>query len=332
MTHEIPLLGCLSVRDLQVHFTVRGPFNRRVGSIKAVDGVSFDLMPGEVFGLVGESGCGKSTLGKTDHGHPPADRRRDLVRGAADRPAGAGRPPRRAPQPAIRLSGPGRVARSALEDRQLPARAAGDPHRSRSRRRATARIRSILEAVGLPDTHLDLYPHEISGGQQRRVGLARILTLHPKVVILDEPTSGLDVSVQATVLVAVPRPARDLRPHLYADKPRPRRRAHDVQPRRGDVSRPHRRERADRCDLRSAAASLYPLAGRGHSQDRRRARDPGFLAAGRAARPGKSAVRLPLSHALPQGRPICARARSRRSAGWRRVRSPVISRTEVELW
>ena len=70
-----------------------------------------------------------------------------------------------------------------------------------------ARIRSILEAVGLPGTHLDLYPHEISGGQQRRVGLARILTLHPKVVILDEPTSGLDVSVQATVLTLF----RDLR-------------------------------------------------------------------------------------------------------------------------
>src|SRR5204862_84394 len=63
-----------------------------------------------------------------------------------------------------------------------------------------ARIRDILKAVGLPETHLDLYPHEISGGQQRRVGLARILTLHPRVVILDEPTSGLDVSVQATVL------------------------------------------------------------------------------------------------------------------------------------
>ena len=63
-----------------------------------------------------------------------------------------------------------------------------------------ARVREILKAVGLPETHLDLYPHEISGGQQRRVGLARILTLKPSVVILDEPTSGLDVSVQATIL------------------------------------------------------------------------------------------------------------------------------------
>ena len=227
--------------------------------------------------------------------------RRDLVRGAAHRPAGAGRPARRAPQPAIRLSGPG----ASLDPRWKIGRSLHEPlviHTDLDAAARDARIRSILEAVGLPDTHLDLYPHEISGGQQRRVGLARILTLHPKVVILDEPTSGLDVSVQATVLVPVPRPARDLRPHLYADKPRPRRHPHDVQPRRGDVSRPHRRERADRCDLRSAAASLYPLAGRGHSQDRRRARDQGFLAAGRAARPGKSAVRLPLSHALPQGR------------------------------
>src|SRR6185503_5320208 len=63
-----------------------------------------------------------------------------------------------------------------------------------------ARVREILREVGLPETHLDLYPHEISGGQQRRVGLARILTLKPSVVILDEPTSGLDVSVQATIL------------------------------------------------------------------------------------------------------------------------------------
>ncbi len=117
--------------DLQVHFAVRGPFNRRIGSIKAVDGVSFDLMPGEVFGLVGESGCGKSTLGKAIMGIHKPTAGEIWFEGQRIDAAGAGRPARRAPQPAIRLSGPGGVARSALEDRQLPARAAGDPHRSR---------------------------------------------------------------------------------------------------------------------------------------------------------------------------------------------------------
>jgi oligopeptide/dipeptide ABC transporter ATP-binding protein len=189
----------LSVRGLKRHFAVRGPFNRRIGSIKAVDHVSFDLMPGEIFGLVGESGCGKSTLGKTIMGiHPPS--------GGEIRFGGQqidGLPP--AEQRAVRrhlqyaYQDPG----ASLDPRWKIGASLHEPmiiHTKLDRAQREERIRKILDAVGLPGTHLDLYPHEISGGQQRRVGLARILTLHPKVVILDEPTSGLDVSVQATVL------------------------------------------------------------------------------------------------------------------------------------
>src|SRR5204863_9758299 len=82
-------------------------------------------------------------------------------------------------------------------------------HTALSRAEREREVFAILAAVGLPDAHLDLYPHELSGGQQRRVGLARILTLRPRLVILDEPTSGLDVSVQATVLKLF-RELRDL--------------------------------------------------------------------------------------------------------------------------
>ena len=189
----------LSLGDLQVHFAVRGPFNRRIGSIKAVDGVSFDLMPGEVFGLVGESGCGKSTLGKAIMGiHKPTAGEIWFEGQRIDRLAPAARRAvRRSLQYAYQDPG------ASLDPRWKIGSSLHEPlviHTDLDAAAREKRIRSILEAVGLPDTHLDLYPHEISGGQQRRVGLARILTLHPKVVILDEPTSGLDVSVQATVL------------------------------------------------------------------------------------------------------------------------------------
>jgi oligopeptide/dipeptide ABC transporter ATP-binding protein len=189
----------LSVRDLKVHFAVRGPFNRHVGSVKAVDGVSFDLMPGEVLGIVGESGCGKSTLGKTIMGiHQPDSGELWFEEKRIDRlSASARRAVRRRLQYAYQDPG------ASLDPRWRIGRSLREPlviHSDLDAAARDARILSILEAVGLPNSHLDLYPHEISGGQQRRVGLARILTLHPKVVILDEPTSGLDVSVQATVL------------------------------------------------------------------------------------------------------------------------------------
>jgi oligopeptide/dipeptide ABC transporter ATP-binding protein len=189
----------LEIVELVRHFPVRSAFGRRVGWLRAVDGVSLTVLPGETLGLVGESGCGKSTLGKTVMGiHAPT---------AGDiRFAGReiGRLPRRARRGVAKdlqyvYQDPG----ASLDPRWKVGPLLHEPlkiHTALSRAEREREVRAILAAVGLPDAHLDLYPHELSGGQQRRVGLARILTLRPRLVILDEPTSGLDVSVQASVL------------------------------------------------------------------------------------------------------------------------------------
>jgi oligopeptide/dipeptide ABC transporter ATP-binding protein len=189
----------LELRHLHRHFAIRGSFGQRIGAIHALDDVSLQLMPGEILGLVGESGCGKSTLGKTIMGIHRPDGGEILFQGASI--AGLASRAHRAVRRHVQYSyqDPG----ASLDPRWKIGRSLHEPliiHTTLTRAERTARVAEILQAVGLPAGHLDLYPHEISGGQQRRVGLARILTLHPKVVILDEPTSGLDVSVQATVL------------------------------------------------------------------------------------------------------------------------------------
>jgi oligopeptide/dipeptide ABC transporter ATP-binding protein len=193
---EAPLL---EVVDLVRHFPVRNAFGRRTGWIRAVDGVSLAVWPGETVGLVGESGCGKSTLGKTVMGIHAAT--------AGDiRFAGReiGRlPPRERRAVARNLQYVYQDPGASLDPRWKVVHSLHEPlviHTRLSRAEREAQVGAILAAVGLPDAHLDLYPHELSGGQQRRVGLARILTLRPRMVILDEPTSGLDVSVQASVL------------------------------------------------------------------------------------------------------------------------------------
>jgi peptide/nickel transport system ATP-binding protein len=196
MTLDAPLL---EVADLVRHFAVRNAFGRRVGWLRAVDGVSLAVREGETLGLVGESGCGKSTLGKTVMGiyAPTAGEIRFLGREI-------GRLPRRARRKVAKdlqyvYQDPG----ASLDPRWKIVHSLHEPlkiHTALSRAERDHEVQGILRAVGLPDAHLDLYPHELSGGQQRRVGLARILTLRPRMVILDEPTSGLDVSVQASVL------------------------------------------------------------------------------------------------------------------------------------
>ncbi len=189
----------LNVVDLRKYFPVRNAFGWRTGWLKALDGVSFALCEGEVLGLVGESGCGKSTLGKTLIG---------VNRAMAGTVSFQGREiaslsprQRRAAGKDIQYvyQDPG----ASLDPRWKIGSSLHEPliiHEDLDSKAREARVLEVMEAVGLPKTHLDLYPHELSGGQQRRVGLARILTLKPKLIILDEPTSGLDVSVQAMVL------------------------------------------------------------------------------------------------------------------------------------
>jgi oligopeptide/dipeptide ABC transporter ATP-binding protein len=189
----------LEVADLARYFPMRNAFGRRTGWLRAVDGVSLAVRPGETLGLVGESGCGKSTLGKTVMGiyTPTAGEIRFLGREIGRLRGRERRKVARDLQyvyqdPGASLDPRWKIKRSLHEPLQI--------HTTLSRAEREAEVQAILRAVGLPGAHLDLYPHELSGGQQRRVGLARILTLKPRLIILDEPTSGLDVSVQASVL------------------------------------------------------------------------------------------------------------------------------------
>jgi oligopeptide/dipeptide ABC transporter ATP-binding protein len=184
---------------LSRHFPVRNAFGWKKGEVRAIDGVSFEVFPGETLGIVGESGCGKSTLGKTLVGiHAPARGRivfegRDIT----------GQSARARREVAARLQYCYQDPSHSLDPRWTVRRTLAEPlivHTKLNADRRAQRIGEIMRQVGLPPTHLDLYPHELSGGQQRRVGLARILMLNPRVVVLDEPTSGLDVSVQASVL------------------------------------------------------------------------------------------------------------------------------------
>ena len=189
----------LEIIDLVRYFPLRNAFGRRTAWLRAVDGVSLSVQPGETLGLVGESGCGKSTLGKTAIGiyTPTAG---DIW--FAGREIGR-LPPRERRRVARDLQYVYQDPGASLDPRWKIVHSLHEPlkiHTRLSRAERAREVGAILSAVGLPDAHLDLYPHELSGGQQRRVGLARILTLRPRLVILDEPTSGLDVSVQASVL------------------------------------------------------------------------------------------------------------------------------------
>lgn len=189
----------IKLTEVKKYFPIKGYFKRRVGWLKAVDGVSFSLKAKETLGLVGESGCGKSTLAKAIVGIYRSTSGKILFMGEeiSGLPEKSLRRIRRHMQYVYQDPG------SSLDPRWRIKDTLHEPliiHSHLGGKEREEHVQMIVHAVGLKSEHLHYYPHELSGGQQRRVGLARILTLRPSLVILDEPTSGLDVSVQATIL------------------------------------------------------------------------------------------------------------------------------------
>jgi len=192
----------LKVRDLQVHFRVdAGSFFRHdYQSIRAVDGVSFDVFPAETLGIVGESGCGKSTLARALLGLQRA--RSGSIQWLGDEFVGASeeflRKKRREIQ--IIFQDPS----GSLDPRMTIGEIVAEPLKtffpSMSKLQVRERVSGILQMVGLRGDQTNRYPHEFSGGQCQRVGIARALVVNPRLVVCDEPVSALDVSIQAQIV------------------------------------------------------------------------------------------------------------------------------------
>jgi oligopeptide transport system ATP-binding protein len=191
----------LDVRNLVKHFPITKGFifQRQVGAVKAVDGVSFSIRRGETLGLVGESGCGKTTTGRVilrlmepTSGEAYFEGRNIFKLSKEEL-----RKMRRDMQ--IIFQDP----YSSLNPRMTVGDIIGEPleiHNLARGKEKLRRVQELLEVVGLSPYHVNRYPHEFSGGQRQRIGIARALAVNPKLIICDEPVSALDVSIQAQVL------------------------------------------------------------------------------------------------------------------------------------
>ena len=188
----------IEVRSLKMYFPVgNGIFGKRK-LLKAVDDVSFDLYPGETFGLVGESGCGKTTVGRSLVRLYKPTGGQILYQGMDIAPLDekAVMPYRRRMQMIFQ------DPYASLNPRMTVSSIIAEPMKLQGVPQAeiTARVSELVEQVGLKKDHLNRYPHEFSGGQRQRIGIARALAMHPEFIVCDEPISALDVSIQAQVI------------------------------------------------------------------------------------------------------------------------------------
>lgn len=200
MNAQSPLL---SVRDLKVWFDIKAkgamPWTAP-DKLKAVDGVDFDLMPGETLGIVGESGCGKSTLARAIMRMVPAEAGKVMWLG--DSLLELNKHDMRAHRKEMQMIFQDPLA--SLNPRMTIGQIVAEPLKTHypdvSKSEVKTRVREVLDRVGILPNMINRYPHEFSGGQCQRIGIARALIVKPQLIICDEPVSALDVSIQAQVI------------------------------------------------------------------------------------------------------------------------------------